>query len=129
MISSGTVRMSQEQQESVTEQEPDYRFTLANERTFLAWIRTALALLAVAVAVAQLLPNLGVPHIRLLIAIFLAVLSIIMVVGSTFRWWHVQMTMRREGSLPRTIMPWLLATGLVIVILLLMAMVLLAYSG
>ena len=25
--------------------EPDYRFTLANERTFLAWIRTALALL------------------------------------------------------------------------------------
>ena len=26
--------------------EPDYRFTLANERTFLAWIRTALALLA-----------------------------------------------------------------------------------
>jgi len=27
-------------------QEPDYRFTLANERTFLAWIRTALALFA-----------------------------------------------------------------------------------
>ena len=27
-------------------QEPDYRFSLANERTFLAWIRTALALLA-----------------------------------------------------------------------------------
>ena len=28
-------------------EEPDYRFSLANERTFLAWIRTALALLAV----------------------------------------------------------------------------------
>ena len=27
-------------------EEPDYRFTLANERTFLAWIRTALALAA-----------------------------------------------------------------------------------
>ena len=26
--------------------DPDYRFTLANERTFLAWIRTALAILA-----------------------------------------------------------------------------------
>lgn len=26
--------------------EPDYRFTLANERTFLAWVRTGLALLA-----------------------------------------------------------------------------------
>ncbi|MGH3672809.1 MAG: DUF202 domain-containing protein, partial [Pseudonocardiaceae bacterium] len=34
--------------------EPDYRFTLANERTFLAWLRTALALLAAAVAVVQL---------------------------------------------------------------------------
>lgn len=37
--------------------EPDYRFTLANERTFLAWIRTALALIAGGVAVAQLLPR------------------------------------------------------------------------
>lgn len=32
-------------------EEPDPRFTLANERTFLAWIRTALALLAAAAAV------------------------------------------------------------------------------
>lgn len=30
-------------------QEPDYRFSLANERTFLAWMRTALALVAAAV--------------------------------------------------------------------------------
>ena len=34
--------------------EPDYRFTLANERTFLAWVRTALGLLAGGVAVRQL---------------------------------------------------------------------------
>ncbi|WP_163540613.1 YidH family protein, partial [Klebsiella pneumoniae] len=34
---------------------PDYRFSLANERTFLAWIRTALALLAGAIAIEQLL--------------------------------------------------------------------------
>jgi putative membrane protein len=31
--------------------EPDARFTLANERTFLAWIRTALALIAAGVAI------------------------------------------------------------------------------
>lgn len=30
--------------------EPDPRFSLANERTFLAWIRTALALMAAGVA-------------------------------------------------------------------------------
>ena len=37
-------------------EEPDYRFTLANERTFLAWIRTALALIAGGVALVQLVP-------------------------------------------------------------------------
>ena len=36
-----------------TGDEPDYRFSLANERTLLAWLRTALALLAAGVAVDQ----------------------------------------------------------------------------
>jgi putative membrane protein len=35
--------------------EIDYRFSLANERTFLAWIRTTLALLAGGVAAAKAL--------------------------------------------------------------------------
>ena len=30
---------------------PDIRFTLANERTFLAWLRTAIGLIAAGVAV------------------------------------------------------------------------------
>src|SRR2546423_9025501 len=48
----------------VEEFEPDYRFTLANERTFLAWLRTALALLAAAVAVVQLVPEFALPGAR-----------------------------------------------------------------
>ena len=32
---------------------PDYRFSLANERTFLAWIRTALGFLAAGVGLDQ----------------------------------------------------------------------------
>ncbi|MBB3676697.1 YidH family protein [Modestobacter versicolor] len=40
---------------------PDYRFSLANERTLLAWLRTALALVAGGVAMTQFVPELGVP--------------------------------------------------------------------
>jgi putative membrane protein len=40
---------------------PDYRFSLANERTLLAWLRTALALVAGGVAMTQFAPDLGVP--------------------------------------------------------------------
>ena len=56
------------------EKEPDARFTYANERTFLAWNRTALALIATGVAATQLLPEfhvnggrriLGLPMIAL----------------------------------------------------------------
>ena len=36
---------------------PDYRFSLANERTFLAWIRTALGFLAAGVGLDQLAPQ------------------------------------------------------------------------
>jgi len=40
---------------------PDYRFSLANERTLLAWLRTALALVAGGVAMTQFVPELGFP--------------------------------------------------------------------
>ena len=42
-------------------EDPDYRFSLANERTFLAWLRTTLALLAAGVAVDVI--DLGVPSV------------------------------------------------------------------
>jgi putative membrane protein len=44
--------------------EPDYRFTLANERTFLAWNRTSLALIAGGLAIGQLLPDAGLRTAR-----------------------------------------------------------------
>lgn len=95
--------------------EPDYRFTLANERTFLAWIRTALALLAGSVAIVQLVPEFGFPAGRKLIAAILAVISVAVVAGSALRWRAAQAAMRRDAPLPSTLMPWLLALGVIVV--------------
>ena len=41
------------------QREPDYRFSLANERTLLAWVRTALALDAAGLGVVRFAPSLG----------------------------------------------------------------------
>lgn len=105
------------------EHEPDYRFTLANERTFLAWIRTALALLAGSVAVVQLVPDLGIAGARQLLAGLLAVISVGVVAGSALRWRSSQKAMRCDAPLPSTLMPWLLALGVIAVGVLVMALI------
>ncbi|MGN8159085.1 YidH family protein [Salinisphaera sp. RV14] len=106
------------------EHEPDYRFTLANERTFLAWIRTALALLAGSVAIVQLVPDLGIPEGRQAIAALLAIVSMAVVAGSALRWRASQRAMRIDAPLPSTLMPWLLALGVIVVGLIIMLLVL-----
>ena len=60
------------------DREPDYRFTLANERTFLAWIRTSLALLAGGVAVIKLVPDFSVAGGRHILGFALIGLSIVL---------------------------------------------------
>jgi len=97
------------------EHEPDYRFTLANERTFLAWVRTALALLAAAVAVVQLVPDVGVPGVRKGLGLMLATLSLVVSVGSVLRWRAVESAMRRDEPLPPSRLTWLVAAGLGVV--------------
>ncbi|HLQ85112.1 MAG TPA: DUF202 domain-containing protein [Salinisphaeraceae bacterium] len=116
--------MSRRNRETAEEREPDYRFTLANERTFLSWIRTALALLAAAVAITQFLPDFGTPYLRKTVAALLALLSIAAVLGSALRWEASQRAMRREAALPRTAMPWLLALGVIAIGMLVIALTL-----
>jgi len=85
--------------------EPDYRFTLANERTFLAWIRTALALIAAGVAVAQLLPPFAVSWGRHGLATLLVAAGALLAVASVRRWQLVQRAMREDDVLPPTRLP------------------------
>ncbi|HBH59897.1 MAG TPA: hypothetical protein DDY41_17580, partial [Arthrobacter bacterium] len=54
--------------------EPDPRFTLANERTFLAWIRTALALLAGGIAIEAFTSDLFLEPVRKSLAVLLLLL-------------------------------------------------------
>lgn len=104
--------------------DPDYRFSLANERTFLAWIRTALALFAAGVAVVQLLPSFGPRPARLALGVGLIVLALLLSVTSYGRWVRAERSMRLGEALPASIVPRLLAVGLSAVLLLALGMVL-----
>jgi putative membrane protein len=97
-------------------EDPDYRFTLANERTFLAWLRTGLGLLAGAVAMAGLVPDAGAAAVRAAITAALLVLALVVTVGAFVRWDRAERAMRENESLPVGVLPRLVVTGLVVVL-------------
>lgn len=80
-------------------QEPDYRFSLANERTFLAWIRTALALLAGGVVLDQFATRLRPQGLLVTIAVGLAVLSMLLCGMAYRRWRDNEIAMRHAKAL------------------------------
>jgi len=90
--------------------EPDPRFTFANERTFLAWSRTALALVVAGLGIIQLLPPFpGVPWGRHVLGVPLIVFGAIVAVTAYSEWVKSQRAMRLGAPLPRSLMPRLLA--------------------
>jgi putative membrane protein len=101
--------------DTTAECEPDYRFTLANERTFLAWQRTALGLLAAAFAVVQLVPELAIPGARHALGLLLAVLATLTSGIGLLRWEQTDRAIRRGRPLPRNPTPAYLAAGLIVV--------------
>jgi putative membrane protein len=109
--------------ETAEEAEPDYRFTLANERTFLAWQRTALGLLAAAVAIVQFVPELGIPGARHILGAGLTILAMLCAGLGLRRWRQVDRAMRRGLPLPPQHAPVVLGLGLVATGLLVLAVV------
>jgi len=80
--------------------EPDPRFTLANERTFLAWIRTALALLAGGIAIEAFTSDVFLEPVRKSLAVLLLLLGMLLSGGAAVRWIRVERSMRNKTPLP-----------------------------
>jgi len=96
--------------------EPDPRFTFANERTFLAWSRTALALVVAGLGVVQLLPPFpGVPWGRHVLGVPLIVFGAVVAVVAYSEWVKSQRALRRGEPLPRSVMPRLLTVVITVI--------------
>lgn len=81
-------------------EEPDPRFSFANERTFLAWIRTSLALIAGGLAVTQILPPFDVPGGRRILGLPLLAVGGIISLRAYRRWEASERAMRLRQPLP-----------------------------
>ena len=96
-------------------EEPDYRFTLANERTFLAWVRTALAILAGGVLLEQFATTLEPRALIVALALGLAIVSSVLCTVAYVRWKANEIAMRHAQPLPTTIViPMLAAAGAIV---------------
>lgn len=93
-------------------QAPDYRFSLANERTFLAWVRTALAMMAAGVAVVQFVP--GLDTVRHVLGIMLIMVGGLLSALSYHHWERNERAIREGRSLPRSPIPRLVAAVLTV---------------
>ncbi len=94
--------------------DPDARFSLANERTFLAYERTAVGLLVAATAVLHLLDQ---DDGRVPLGIALLLTAAVAGVGGWLRFRTVDRVMREGGPMPTNPLPHLLVAGVVLCVI------------
>jgi putative membrane protein len=99
------VRRVRSRNEEPEGRDPDPRFTLANERTFLAWTRTSLSFIAAGLAVTQLLPDFATEAQRRLLGLPLICLGAVIAVTSHRHWRASERAMRQEKPLPPSRLP------------------------
>jgi putative membrane protein len=106
--------------------EPDPRFTLANERTFLTWLSTSLALSAGGIAMAVVPRDIFVPWVRTALAVVLVLLSVLAGAMAYPRWRQVQQALRRQAPLPPLSLAPLFGYGVAAVAVLALVLILIA---
>ncbi|KPI18571.1 MULTISPECIES: YidH family protein [unclassified Streptomyces] len=107
---------------------PDYRFSLANERTFLAWIRTALALVGGGFAVDQFLPDLRW-GVRVGMALALLAVGAACALRAVNHWMRCERAMRRGEDLPLSRFPVVLSLGVGLVAVSMVLVVLMGWTS
>lgn len=107
---------------------PDYRFSLANERTFLAWLRTALALIGGGFAVDQFLPDLRWAW-RAGLALALLAAGVLCALRAVNHWVRCERAMRRGEDLPVSRFPAVLSIVVAIVAIAMVVVVLVGWAG
>jgi putative membrane protein len=85
--------------------QPDVRFSFANERTFLAWIRTSLGLVTAGLAITQLLPPFDFPGGRRMVGLPLIALGVVIATLSLRNWRENDRAMRTGRPLPKSMLP------------------------
>jgi putative membrane protein len=94
--------------------EPDYRYSLANERTFLSWIRTSLALIAGGIALKTFAKDLQPQWLPVVAGLAATVLGGLLATMGYLHWRRVQWAMRHGEPLPRQVAALILTIGIVI---------------
>lgn len=107
---------------------PDYRFSLANERTFLAWLRTALALIGGGFAVDQFLPDLRWAW-RAGLALALLGAGVLCSLRAINHWLRCEQAMRKGEDLPVSRFPVLLSLVIAVVAIAMVFVVLVGWEG
>ncbi|MEU6842117.1 DUF202 domain-containing protein [Streptomyces sp. NPDC046716] len=107
---------------------PDYRFSLANERTFLAWVRTALALIGGGFAVDQFLPDLRWGW-RVGLALALLASGVLCSLRAVSHWVRCERAMRRGEDLPASRFPAVLSVVVALVAVAMVVVVLVGWEG